>query len=208
MADYKKAIPVIKKAEGGLSKNPADNAARFPVPDGSGYHTNKGITWQTFKTYAKMLNYVATPKLFYVMPDHIWLALYKKVYWDAVKADKLDSLGVAIYLVDFAFNSGPGNAVKQLQQTLNKNFGFKLKEDGAIGNNTITAANKVAADKLLQKFNQERIDFIVSSSRIDDSLNKGLISRINEIYDFAKDNVAVTAAIGLGTILFFLVLGI
>jgi hypothetical protein len=36
----------IKKWEGGLSKDSRDQAAKDPVPDGSGYHTNIGITWQ------------------------------------------------------------------------------------------------------------------------------------------------------------------
>jgi hypothetical protein len=57
--DYKKKLTImgnlskanldyILKWEGGLSKHPRDSAARHPLPDGSGYHTNKGITWRVF----------------------------------------------------------------------------------------------------------------------------------------------------------------
>ena len=45
MADYRLIIPFIKSKEGGLSKETSDTASADKVPDGSGYHTNKGITW-------------------------------------------------------------------------------------------------------------------------------------------------------------------
>ena len=47
MANINKAnLDYILKWEGGLSKHPRDSAARHPVPDGSGHHTNKGITFR------------------------------------------------------------------------------------------------------------------------------------------------------------------
>jgi hypothetical protein len=45
-------------AEGGLSKNPKDSAARF-VKAGQ-YHTNRGIIWPTFQAYAKFLGIAPT----------------------------------------------------------------------------------------------------------------------------------------------------
>ena len=64
---------LIKKWEGGWSKDPLDPAAAFPVPDGSGVHTNIGITWKTFAANAEKLGYAATPKNFKNMPPDIWL---------------------------------------------------------------------------------------------------------------------------------------
>jgi len=47
MADINKVnFDYIKRWEGGLSKHPKDPAAKYPVPDGSGYHTNiGGVLW-------------------------------------------------------------------------------------------------------------------------------------------------------------------
>ena len=51
MGNLSKAnLDYILKWEGGLSKHPRDSAARHPLPDGSGYHTNKGITWRVFRS--------------------------------------------------------------------------------------------------------------------------------------------------------------
>jgi hypothetical protein len=52
MGNLSKAnLDYILKWEGGLSKHPRDSAARHPLPDGSGYHTNKGITWRVFRSH-------------------------------------------------------------------------------------------------------------------------------------------------------------
>lgn len=205
MANFKTIIPLIKAKEGGLSKNPNDNAAKRPVPDGTGYHTNKGITWGTFVDNAKKYGYQPTTNLFYRMPDNIWEAIYKGEYWDSVKADQINSAGVAFAMVDFAFNSGPGNAVTQMQQALNKNFGFKLKEDGAIGPITLNAINTTNPKKLLEAYKVERVNFIRNSQAIHYTLKEGLVSRINTIFDAAGRYVNVTSvAISAGTLFFCL----
>lgn len=164
MADFNLAIPIIKRSEGGLSKNPNDTAARWPVPDGSGFHTNKGITWQTFLSNAKSLGYKATPELFYQMPDEVWNKITKKYYWDMVQGDKLKSQAVATILVDWYFGSGNWS-IKNLQSVLNTHFGKKLKIDGSMGINTLTAANKVDQKKLTETLYQARIRFIEAISK-------------------------------------------
>jgi hypothetical protein len=71
MADFTRIIPIIKQWEGGKSKAKTDRASAFPVPDGSGYHTNKGVTWETFLGSAKKVGYSPTIENFYKMPDSI-----------------------------------------------------------------------------------------------------------------------------------------
>ncbi len=82
MANYKNIIPFIQQQEGGLSKAITDTASAHPVPDGSGYHTNKGITWQTwsgvFGTGADSI------QRFYNMSEEDWETIYKKYYWDSI----------------------------------------------------------------------------------------------------------------------------
>ena len=131
---------LIKKWEGGLSKNPLDPAAAFPVPDGSGFHTNIGITWKTFSGNAKKLGYAATPQLFKKMPPDIWLKIYKKGFWDGVRADEINSQAIAEFLADWAWGSGPAVAVKNLQRYLLA-MGMTLTVDGKIGPITVGLLN-------------------------------------------------------------------
>jgi hypothetical protein len=82
MGNLSKAnLDYILKWEGGLSKHPRDSAARHPVPDGSGYHTNKGITWRVFRSiYGSSQDAVVR---FYRMTHDDFRGIYK-LYWNGV----------------------------------------------------------------------------------------------------------------------------
>ena len=118
MADYRQITGWIKKWEGGLSKSKSDYASKFPVPDGSGYHTNEGVTWKTFETLAPKLSYSATPQLFYAMPDDVWGKIFKYGFWDVTRGDEIKSQAIAETLADWAWASGSGIAILQLQGLL------------------------------------------------------------------------------------------
>jgi lysozyme family protein len=160
MADWSKAVPYVLKYEGGISKNTNDSASSRPVPDGTGNHTNKGVTWGVFVDNAPKLGYKATPDLFYKMPKDIWEKIFKVLYWDNfIQGDKIKSQAIAILLVDWAYGSGSW-AVKNLQQVLNRSFGFRLTVDGDMGPKTLNATNTVNQEKLLDLLQAERLDFI------------------------------------------------
>ncbi len=164
MADFNLVIPVIRRSEGGLSKDPTDTAAKFPVPDNSGYHTNKGITWQTFSTNGVKLGYPVSPKVFYEMPDQIWKSITKKLYWDDIKGDQIKSQAVATILVDWYFGS-MSYAIKNLQSVLNTKFGYKLTIDGELGPVTLAALNKVDPAALSSYLAAARVAFIEKISK-------------------------------------------
>ena len=185
MADFTKAIPIIKRSEGGLSKNTSDSASKDPVPDGSGYHTNKGITWTAFKAFAKKLNYDPSPKLFYEMPEAIWRGITKVGYWDTLQADKIRSQSVATILVDWNFGSGNWS-VKNLQTILNTKFNYKLVVDGFIGSMTLMAINAVNQKDLTNYLYQARIEFINKISKGNNAKFKnGWIDDAKYTYDAA-----------------------
>lgn len=186
MADFKLAIPIIKRSEGGLSKNPNDTASKWPVPDGSGFHTNKGITWLSFTFYAKSLGYEPTPKLFYDMPEHIWQGITKKGYWDKIQGDKLHSQAVATIMVDWYFGSGNWS-VKNLQSVLNTKFNYKLTIDGDFGLMTLKAANSVNQKDLLHWLYQARIAFIdkISKNGNQSKFKKGWLDDAQHTYNMA-----------------------
>lgn len=186
MADWTKIVANIRKEEGGLSRAQSDSARYNPVPDGSGYHTNKGIQWKTFKDSASIIGYDPTPKLFYDMPDHIWNAIFKRVYWDAIGGDHIKSQAIANTLADFAWGAGPYAAGLTVQKVL----GFKGKDlDGIIGlKKTVPAINQAKEKVLFDKLTQakkayylslpgQQANYIGWSNRLDRerSLNEKLI---------------------------------
>ena len=178
--------------EGKLSKNPKDRAAADPVPDGSGYHTNIGVTWSTFKTLAKQAGYVATAALFYKMPKNIWLKIYKIGYWDPMNADNIKSQGIAELLVDWAWGSGPGTAARFVQRYLVKK-GYKIKVDGAFGPQSTGALNDAiqnfGAKQVFDDLFTIRLNFLKSLS--DWSIfGAGWNSRMNALYAFASKILA------------------
>ena len=90
MANYQNMIPFILKWEGGLSKNPNDFYAKYPV-DASGNHTNKGIAWKVFS--AVYGTGADAKKKWYAMTPQDWSLFYKKLYWDKIdrKSTRLNS---------------------------------------------------------------------------------------------------------------------
>jgi lysozyme family protein len=133
MANHLNIIPFIKSAEGGLSKNPQDQAAAYPVPDGSGYHTNKGITWKTWS--ANFGNTQASIYGFYNMTDANWEYIFKKYYWNAIFGDQINSQKIADILVNWVWMSGSYTPVKNLQYILG------ITQDGQFGPITLAALN-------------------------------------------------------------------
>ena len=153
MANYQNIIPFIKQAEGGLSKATSDAASSNPVPDGSGYHTNEGITWTTMQAAAGLLGITSTALLiqaFYQMTDATWDKIFKWMYWDKIMGDQINSQAAADTLVDWAWGAGPGQAIKKLQQFLTGSSGWlvdngapdpQLSIDGGMGPATLQALN-------------------------------------------------------------------
>jgi lysozyme family protein len=133
MASYDSAIPYIQKAEGGLSRATTDTASQKPAPftfkGKTGWHTNRGITWETFSSLAPSLGYQATAENFFNMPDSIWLLIYKEGYWKPMRGELYDSQAIANAVVDFAWAGGVGGATSALIKYLASKG---IKADGVI----------------------------------------------------------------------------
>lgn len=131
MANYKNLVNFIKLQEGGLSSKSTDNASKYPAPCGNGsnglpYHTNKGVQWLVFKTYAPKLGYQATCDNFLKMPTEIWSKIYKEIFWDAVNGDAIKNQAIANTFVEWAWLSGTGgslnSAISFFKTNYNKTF--------------------------------------------------------------------------------------
>ncbi|MBL7812911.1 MAG: hypothetical protein JNL57_11855 [Bacteroidetes bacterium] len=189
MADIKKVnFDYIKRWEGGLSKDKRDSASKMPVPDGTGYHTNIGITWQTFVANAKLVGYTATPKLFYDMPKDIWLGIYQKGYWAMVKGDEIQSQAIAELMADWAWGSGPGTATGYLQALLKKNGLLQpvTQYFGPVTLGNLHTFIKNAGEKAaFEAIYQERVRFLKSipSFKV---YGVGWMNRMNDFYAYAQ----------------------
>lgn len=207
MANYKEIIPFILKAEGGLSKAKTDSASTDPVPDGKGYHTNKGITWTTLKKFQSKLG-VSQPvliKVFYSMPESVWSMIFKLGYWDAVKGDQIKSQAIADTLVDWAWASGATTAIRKLQQFL------RLPINSRMDSNTLQRINSISDEAtFLKDFSAFKKQWYLSLPN--QSANyKGWASRLDNLYDSLKTKVTenkgtiaitLTASFAAGVVLY------
>jgi len=129
------AFKIVLDFEGGYSNDPADK----------GGATNYGITASTLES-AKTKGWVpSNVTIKNLKLDHA-KTIYKKGYWDVVKADSLPH-PLDLIIFDMAVNHGPSAAVKLLQQSLNSilKSGPSLVVDGIIGPKTLTAVKDVVS---------------------------------------------------------------
>jgi lysozyme family protein len=176
------AIRKILEHEGGYVNHPDD-------PGGA---TNKGITIATFRSFIKRDGTIADLK---ALTTQQAVDVYKAQYWDAVRADDLPS-GVDYSVADFAVNSGPSRAAKYLQAALG------VTQDGAIGPQTIAAANAADPKAIIRKINADRLAFMkrIQGGKLWKTFGRGWQRRVDAVQSTslalvdAKPAAPVTAA--------------
>ena len=132
---FEDALKIVLGFEGGYVNDPADK----------GGATNYGITASTLES-AKTKGWVpSNVTIKNLKLDHA-KTIYKKGYWDVVKADSLPH-PLDLIIFDMAVNHGPNTAVKLFQQSLNSilKSGPSLVVDGIIGPKTLTAVKDVVS---------------------------------------------------------------
>ena len=183
MANYKNIIPFIQQQEGGLSKAITDTASAHPVPDGSGYHTNKGITWQTwsgvFGTGADSI------QRFYNMSEEDWETIYKKYYWDSIMGDQINSQRIADTLVNWVWGSGQYSPVSNLQKILG------ISADGAFGNQTLQAVNAADEPTLYNQLQSTSVNWFTAlgNNQIYAANKTGWLNRLSSLANYVESSV-------------------
>lgn len=89
------------------------------------------------------------------LPLDLAKQIYKRDYWDAVKADQLPA-GVRYAVFDAAVNSGVKQATLWLQRALG------VADDGIIGPITLRAANAQNSDALRMRILAQRLRFMTN----------------------------------------------
>lgn len=149
-------------SEGGYVDHPAD-------PGGA---TNHGITHKTLARWRGVSPWTALPKS---EVKNLSLAeagqIMKANYWDVIQGDKLPA-GLDYAVFDYAVNSGPGRAVKDLQRVLGG-----IKVDGLVGVETLNAIEGRDVVELIDDLCQRRYAF-VRSLKTFPTFGKGWTRRI------------------------------
>jgi lysozyme family protein len=212
MANYLLIVPHIYAREGGLSKNTTDPASKNPVPDGSGYHTNKGITWLTFSSNATKLGLPLDIQLWYKMPEYVWQRFFKQLYWNKIQGDKINSQAIAEMFADGTFIGGGHKQIRAVQNHLNTK-GYQLAADGVAGPMTVEAINKYASTAAKEKelldiaFNAQMAHFQSLSTW--STFGRGWAARFESLYNqglqYLKDNpvAAILPIILVSALAFF-----
>lgn len=167
MANYKLLIPFIKRWEGGFVND----------PDDLGGATMCGVTIGTYTTYCKIKG-KPKPSIQDLkrISEQEWEDIFKTLYWDRWKADKIESQRVANILVDWVWASG-SYGITEVQKHL------KLKIDGIVGAKTLEAVNargEAFSDTLLN-LRRQFIDRICQARKKNMKFRKGWLNRINSL---------------------------
>lgn len=151
MANIDILLPFILKWEGGFVNDPAD----------AGGATNKGVTIATCRNvgYDKDGDKDIDVKDLKLLTDtDVKNRVLKPHYWDRWKADQIQSQKVANILVDWVWGSGKHGIV--IPQRL-----LGVKDDGIVGNKTLSAVNFADPDQLFEAIFQARVDFFNDITR-------------------------------------------
>lgn len=165
MADARKVVPHIQFWEGGFVNNIYDR----------GGATMRGVTLRTFQQFYGSHQTVDTLKQ---ITTEQWLHIFKVGYWDKCSADNIDNQSIANAIVDWAYNSGPTNAIKAVQRIVGQ------KADGIVGPLTLAAINAEDPRKLFIAIHNARIRFVQAIVERDPTQKiflNGWLNRINSI---------------------------
>jgi lysozyme family protein len=164
--NFDKCFELMLAHEGGYVDHPKDPGGR----------TNLGVTQHVWEEW--MGRPVSEKEMRALTPIMV-KPLYKRKYWDAVRADDLVA-GVDYCVFDVAVNSGPGRAIKFLQSCVG------TTPDGGFGPATLAAVKKAEEDpaRLVELYCAKRLEFLQSLKTFE-TFGKGWSRRVQEVKDKA-----------------------
>ena len=165
-SNFETCLALMLAHEGGFVNHPKD-------PGGM---TNLGVTKRVWEEW---VGHEVDEKQMRALTPETVAPLYKRKYWDAVRADDLVD-GVDYCVFDVAVNSGPGRAVKFLQQFIG------VTADGGFGPATLAAVKKSEEDpaRLIEMYCAKRLEFLQSLKTFE-TFGKGWSRRVQEVKDKA-----------------------
>jgi lysozyme family protein len=165
-SNFENCLALMLAHEGGFVNHPQD-------PGGM---TNLGVTKRVWEEW---VGHEVDEKQMRALTPETVAPLYKRKYWDAVRADDLvDGLDYCVF--DVAVNSGPGRAIKFLQSCVG------VAADGGFGPATLAAVKKSEEDsaRLIEMYCAKRLEFLQSLKTFE-TFGKGWSRRVQEVKDKA-----------------------
>jgi len=164
--NFDACLTLLLAHEGGYVNHPQD-------PGGM---TNLGVTKRVWEEWT---GHEVDEKQMRALTPETVAPLYKRKYWDAIRADELVD-GVDYCVFDVAVNSGPGRAVKFLQSCVG------VTADGGFGPATMVAVEKAEEDpaRLVELYCAKRLEFLQSLKTFE-TFGKGWSRRVQEVKDKA-----------------------
>lgn len=149
----------VLKWEGKTSKDPRDTAV-VCAPFKGAFHTNKGVTFCTFKTLAKKLGIlpVTYDRFLKLTDEEIKKFIFE--FMQSVKADQLKD-SIALALTEATWGSGK-RAVRQFYQALN-NLNYRLPVRDFLTNQVINIANNIPEKMLFDEYIKIRENFLYNT---------------------------------------------
>jgi lysozyme family protein len=160
--NFDKCLELMLKHEEGYVHHELDPGGR----------TNLGVTQRVWEEW---LGRPVSEKEMRNLTPTMVKPLYKRKYWDAVRADDLVS-GVDYAVFDVAVNSGPGRAIKFLQSCVG------VTADGGFGPRTLAAVKVAEQDpaRLIEQYSARRLEFL-QSLRTFPTFGRGWSRRVEEV---------------------------
>lgn len=175
MSRFDECLKFVLGREGGTSNDPND----------AGKLTSRGITQATCaKAHARGLVGTGDPTK---LTNEEVRAIYREFYWRAAGCGHLpEPLDLVVF--DEAVNCGVGQAVRDLQDAMNRLLASKIAVDGGFGPQTL------AALELLMQFQAEvsRVSPVAPGFLVN-ALVDGVLGNRVALYDAITDGVAATA---------------
>ena len=166
--NYQKCLDMILHHEGGYVNHPKD----------PGGETNLGVTKRVYEDWG------GTKDMKDLEVEDV-APIYRKNYWDRIKADDLPS-GLDLCVFDFGVNAGTGRAAKYLQTMIG------TVADGGIGPNTLRAlANYVESEGVestIKNYQAERQSYYERLSTFE-TFGRGWTRRVKETTESALEMI-------------------
>lgn len=169
-SNFTTSLAAVLVHEGGYVNDPRD-------PGGA---TNKGVTQHVYDDWRRSRG--IDPRSVRSLEQSEVEAIYRKLYWDAVRGDDLPS-GVDYCVFDFAVNSGPVRAARYLQRAVG------VADDGKIGPMTLAAVKAKPACEVISAITAARLAFLGQLPSFD-RFGRGWTTRCGDVGAKAAEMVA------------------
>ena len=166
--NYQACLDMILHHEGGYVNHPKD----------PGGETNLGVTKRVYKEWG------GTKDMKDLEVEDV-APIYRKNYWDRIKADDLPS-GLDLCVFDFGVNAGTGRAAKYLQSMIG------TVADGGIGPNTLKKLDEYleenSVEDTIKNYQSERQSYYESLSTFE-TFGRGWTRRVEETTESALEMI-------------------